>query len=1147
MKRIKSVLVANRGEIAIRIFRACTELNIRTVAIYSREDRIALHRFKADETYLIGEGKSSVDAYLDIEGIINIALEKDVDAIHPGYGFLSENSQFAKACQEAGLIFIGPSSDVIKKMGEKVYARNLAMSLRIPVIPGTEKAIESETEVLHFAKSHGYPILLKASQGGGGRGIRVVKNEKELFSQLALAQSEAKKAFGSADIFVEKYLDNIRHIEVQILGDHHSNVVHLFERDCSIQRRHQKVVEIAPSLNLNEEIKENLYKDAVNIAKTVGYTNAGTVEFVVDQEDQYYFIEMNTRLQVEHTITEIITGIDIVHAQIRIAEGHPLSHPDIGIENQDSIKKNGYAIQCRVTTEDPSNSFLPDIGRITAYRAAAGFGIRLDGACSGPGHRVTLDYDSLLVKVISFASSFEKAVAKMDRSLAEFRVRGVKTNLLFLGNLIRHPVFLKGDCKTSFIQSHPELLNVSHRRDRATKLLSYIGSVTINGSDDVKHPSHEKSFFEPPIPHVDFRLPLPSGSKNLFDSIGPEGLSKWILEQKGILITDTTFRDAHQSLIATRLRSYDMMKIAHITARLLPSMFSHEMWGGATFDVCYRFLKEDPWDRLAQMREAIPNILFQMLLRGSNAVGYTNYPDNVVKEFIKLSAESGIDIFRIFDSLNWVENMKIAMEAVLKTGKICEPAICYTGDILDKSRSKYDLNYYIKMAKELEKMGAHILAIKDMAGLCKPLAAYELIRALKQEVGIPIHFHTHDTSANGLSTLLKASEAGVDIVDAAIGQMSGLTSQPNLNSFVITLNGSERATHLDSESLRKLSAFWEVTRDYYYPFESGLRSGTADVYRHEIPGGQYSNLKRQATELGLGHRWEELKDMYERVNIELGDIIKVTPSSKMVADFAMFLIKNNLTFNDIYKSKPKEYNYPQSVHDFFSGMLGQPYGGFPKKLQKLVLGDEKPITDRPGKHLAPVDFKVTQKEMKEKFKMTPSPKDVISYILYPSVISDYIRHSKEYGDVSVIPTKPFFYGLNVGEESSIEIEEGKSLIVELQAIGKLEDGGNRKIHFDLNGHPREVIVHDVHANIEVVTHQKADPDNPHHVAAPMPGKVVRINVKRNDEVKAGESLLITEAMKMENNVLSKIDGVVEEILHDEGTQVDIGDLLIIIK
>ncbi|MDH5682217.1 MAG: pyruvate carboxylase, partial [Spirochaetota bacterium] len=745
------------------------------------------------------------------------------------------------------------------------------------------------------------------------------------------------------------------------------------------------------------------------------------------------------------------------------------------------------------------------------------------------------------------APTFPKAIAKMKRSLNEFRIRGIKTNIGFLENLIQHPTFVSGNCKTSFIEKHPELFKLKARKDRASKILSYIGNVIINGCDDIKHPSHEKSLFDPLIPKVDYRMPIPQGTKQMLKEKGPEGVAKWVLEQKKILITDTTFRDAHQSLIATRMRTYDIMKIAHITARFLPGLFSHEMWGGATFDVCYRFLKEDPWDRLHRMNEAIPNVLFQMLLRGSNAVGYTNYPDNAVKEFIRLSAEAGVDVFRVFDSLNWVENMKVAIEEVLKTGKICEPAICYTGDILDKNNTKYDLKYYVKMARELEDMGAHILAIKDMAGLCKPLAAYELVRVLKQEVGIPIHLHTHDTSANGLSTLLKATEAGVDIVDAAIGQMSGLTSQPNLNSLVFTLMGSDRATGMDTDHLRKLSSFWEVTREFYYPFESGLKSGTADVYRHEIPGGQYSNLKRRAIELGLGHHWEELKDMYERVNHELGNIVKVTPSSKMVADFAMFLLKSELCFTDIYNSNHGDHVYPQSVVEFFQGKLGQPHGGFPEKLQKLVVGDGEILTERPGKHLEPIDFDFVKKDMESRFNMSFNEKDIISYILYPSVFADFVAHKKKYGDTSLIPTRAFFYGLNVGEEIAMEIDEGKSIVIELQAIGRLEDGGNRKIHFDLNGHPREILVHDAHATVEEKSHEKADPDNPHHVGAPMPGKIVRLHVEEGVEVKKGEILLITEAMKMENNVISKVDGIVEKIYHAEGVQVDVGDLLIHIK
>lgn len=1146
VKPIRRLLVANRGEIAIRIFRASTEHGIQTIALYSKEDRLALHRFKADEAYLIGAGKSPVDAYLDIEGIVNLALEKKVDAIHPGYGFLSESSKFAKACEENGILFIGPSPEALQKMGDKVYARALAKKLGIPVIPGTDQPIKKIEEALQFAKTHGFPVILKAAHGGGGRGMRIVRKEEELKQQLERAKSESLKAFGSQDIFLERYMEEIRHIEIQILADNQGNTVHLFERDCSIQRRHQKVIEIAPSLNLDQNLKETLYREAKVLAQSVNYTGVGTVEFVINSQG-HYFIEMNTRLQVEHTITECITGIDLVQAQIHVAQGFPLSSEEIGIPNQDSIQKNGYAIQCRVTTEDPANYFIPDSGRISAYRTAAGMGIRLDGACTGSGHRVTLDYDSLLVKIIAFASNFKKAVAKMDRSLREFRIRGVKTNIHFLGNLIHHPSFLKGECKTSFIEDHPELFEWPVRKDRATKILSFLGDITVNGSKDVGKITKGKNFFEPPIPKLNYQVPLQAGTKNLFDSMGAQNFSKWILEQKELLFTDTTLRDAHQSLIATRMRTYDMLKIVQSTSRLLPELFSHEMWGGATFDVSYRFLKEDPWQRLFELRKAIPNVLFQMLLRGANAVGYTVYPDNLVQKFIQLASESGIDLFRIFDSLNWLPNMKIAIEETLKCGKLCEPAICYTGDILDPSRSKYDLKYYIRLAKELEQMGAHILGIKDMAGLCKPLASYELISALKQEISIPIHFHTHDTSSNGLASLLKAAEAGVDIVDTAIGSMSGLTSQPNMGSLVSALSSHSRKSRLKNESIQKISAFWELTREYYYPFESGLKSGSDDVYQHEIPGGQYSNLRRQASEMGLGNRWTELKHMYQTVNRELGDLIKVTPSSKMVSDFALFLMKHQIGFEEMYHSKGKNLDFPQSVYDFFKGILGQPYGGFPEKLQKIVLKKEKPLSDRAGKTLKPIDFTTTKKQIEEQLDLSLEERDLVSYHLYPNVVLEYFTHKKHYGDISVLPSKVFFYGLEIGEETSVEIEEGKSLIIELQAIGNLQKGGTRELYFELNGQPRVVSIQDRHAQVKVITHEKADRNNPYHVAAPMPGKILKLNVKVGNQVKVGESLLVMEAMKMENNIAAKNDGNVSQILHYEGAQVDTGDLLLVLS
>lgn len=940
-RKFRKVMAANRGEIAIRIFRACTELGISTVAIYSEEDKLSLHRYKADEAYLVGKGKAPIDAYLGIDEIISIAKRADVDAIHPGYGFLSENAEFAEACERAGIAFIGPRAEMQRALGDKVSARKVAIAAEVPVVPGTEEPIEHEEEALIFAKQHGYPIIIKAAAGGGGRGMRVARNKKELLEGLVAARSEAKAAFGNPAVFLERYLENPKHIEVQVLGDHHGNLVHFYERDCSIQRRHQKVVEFAPSLSLTQKLRDEICNAALKIAGQVGYVNAGTVEFLLDQEGNWYFIEMNPRIQVEHTVTEMITGRNLVQAQILIAEGKKLSDPPINVPNQSAIAMRGYAIQCRITTEDPANNFAPDFGTITTYRSSAGFGVRLDAGNAFTGSVITPHYDSLLVKVTSWGLTFDEAAHIMNRSLQEFRVRGVKTNIPFLENVVTHPVFLAGTCDTSFIEKHPELLAISEKKDRATKVLNFLGDVIVNGSAGIAKPLKSAEMIEARVPEVDCTVPRPAGSRDLFMKLGAEGLSKWILEQKKLLITDTTMRDAHQSLLATRVRTYDLLKIAEPTSYLGAGLFSLECWGGATFDVSMRFLKEDPWQRLHKLSEAIPNILFQMLLRGSNAVGYTNYPDNVVQRFVEEAAASGVDIFRVFDSLNWTRGMAVAMEAVRKTGKICEAAICYTGDITDPKRDKYPLEYYVAMAKELEQMGAHILAIKDMAGLLKPMAAHKLVKALKENIGIPVHLHTHDTSSNGNATLLMACQAGVDIVDAALSSISGLTAQPNLNALLAALKGTDWDPALDDEGLQHLANYWETVRDYYAPFESGLKSGTAEVYHHEIPGGQYSNYKPQVAGLGLLDRWEECKEMYFKVNRLFGDIVKVTPSSKVVGDMAMFLVKNNLDVDDVF-TKGDELTFPESVVGMFKGMLGQPYQGWPAELQKIILKGEEP-------------------------------------------------------------------------------------------------------------------------------------------------------------------------------------------------------------
>jgi pyruvate carboxylase len=1143
--RFRKVMAANRGEIAIRIFRACTELGIGTVALYSEEDKLSLHRYKADEAYLIGKGKSPIDAYLGIDEIIALAIKADVDAIHPGYGFLAENADFAEECRVNGITFIGPTAEMMRSLGDKVAGRKAAIAAGVNVVPGTENPIEKEEDALIFAKEHGYPIIIKASAGGGGRGMRVTNNKKELLEGLVAAASEAKASFGNAEVFLERYLAHPKHIEVQVLGDNYGNLVHFFERDCSVQRRHQKVVEFAPSLSLTQSQREVICTDALKIAGHVKYRNAGTIEFLVDTAGNHYFIEMNPRIQVEHTVTEMITGRNLVQSQILVACGHKLSDSSINIPSQSAIDMRGYAIQCRITTEDPANNFAPDFGTLTTYRSAAGCGIRLDAGSAFTGSKITPHYDSLLVKVSSWGLSFQDASHIMHRALQEFRVRGVKTNIGFLENVINHPVFMKGQCDTSFIEKHPELLVFREKQDRASKVLGFLGDVIVNGSPGVTKPLRSADLIEARVPDYDFSRPRPTGSRDLFMTMGAEGLSKWILEQKKLLITDTTMRDAHQSNLATRVRSYDLLKIAEPTSYLGADLFSLECWGGATFDVAMRFLKEDPWQRLHKLSEKIPNILFQMLLRGSNAVGYTNYPDNVVEKFVEEAADSGVDIFRVFDSLNWTVGMRVAMEAVRKSGKICEATICYTGDITDPKRDKYPLEYYVSMAKELEKMGAHILAIKDMAGLLKPLAAYKLVKALKENIGIPIHLHTHDTSSNGSAILMKASEAGVDIVDAALSSLSGLTAQPNLNALVASLEGSERDPLVDSRGLQKLANYWETVRDYYAPFESGLKSGTAEVYNHEIPGGQYSNYKPQVAGLGLIERWDECKEMYHKVNLLFGDIVKVTPSSKVVGDMSMFLVKNNLQPEDVFTTK-EDLAFPESVVGMFKGMLGQPYQGWPQELQKIILKGEQPITCRPGELLEPVDFAEEKLKLEEKLGHRVDDRALVSAILYPNVYPEFDRHRQEYSDTSVIPTPIFFYGLEPGQETSLDIEPGKTLIIKLNAIGKVQKDGTRTVYFELNGNNRSVEIRDQSAQSDDVVRVKADKGNSAHIGAPMPGKVFKVNVKAGDVIKVGDVLMVTEAMKMETNIKAKADGTVVEVKFKEGDKVEKEDLVVVV-
>ncbi|HZJ76262.1 MAG TPA: pyruvate carboxylase, partial [Oscillospiraceae bacterium] len=1142
MKNFKRILVANRGEIAIRIFRSCQELGIRTVAVYSNEDQCSLFRTKADESYLIGRNKGPIEAYLNIEEIIRLALKKGVDAIHPGYGFLSENPEFAKKCEKAGIVFIGPSHKMIEKLGDKIQSKLIAKKANVPTIPGIEKPITSEKEAIQFANYCGYPVMLKAAAGGGGRGMRIVNSEEKLIGAFNSAKNEAKKAFGNDDIFIEKYLEKPKHIEVQILGDKYGNMVHLYERDCSIQRRHQKVVEFTPAICLSDEKREQICQDALKIAKAVNYKSAGTVEFLMDVYGNHYFIEMNPRIQVEHTVTEMVTGIDIVQSQILIAQGYSLDSQEIGIKTQQDINPRGYAIQCRVTCEDPNNQFSPSIGKIDVYRTGSGFGIRLDGSSGFTGSEIGPYYDSLLVKVTSSSRTFKDAIRKAIRSLKELKVNGVKTNTGFLINVLNHEIFKQGKCDTGFIENNPELFNIKPRSNKELKLLKFIGEKVVNEAKGIK-----KEFDVPIIPYV-ARPKEQYGTKQILDNEGPEGLIKWIKEQNKLLLTDTTMRDAHQSLMATRLRTRDMVKISKATSVLANDLFSLEMWGGATFDVSYRFLKESPWERLKILRKKIPNILFQMLLRGSNGVGYKNYPDNVIRKFIRESAKSGIDIFRIFDSLNWLKGMEIAIDEVLKTGKLAEACICYTGDILDTRRDKYTLQYYVNMAKEIEKTGAHILGIKDMSALLKPYAARKLIKALKDEISIPIHLHTHDTSGNGVATLLMAAEAGVDIVDVAISSMSGLTSQPSLNSVVAALQNTTRDTKINIDDLEKLSHYWGAVRPVYEQFESDLKSATAEIYKYEIPGGQYSNLKPQVESFGLGHRFDEVKEMYKTVNQMLGDIVKVTPSSKMVGDLAIFMVQNNLNSKNIYK-KAKNMTFPDSVVSYFKGMMGQPSGGFPKKLQELVLKGQIPIKNGSRELLEPEDFDFIAKHLKEKYNVNPNKENVVTYALYPRVYEEYLDYMDEYGDSSRMGSDVFFHGLYEGETSEIEIAEGKVLIVKLQEIGGLDNEGNRTVVFEVNGNRREIKIFDKASGTsdEQTFIQMADPTNKFEIGAIIPGVVGKILVKKGDEVKENQSIILLEAMKMETNITSPMAGIVDSVLVKEMQQVKAGELLMRLK
>ena len=1144
-RKIRKLLVANRGEIAIRVMRAAVEMGIRTVSIYSHEDRFALHRFKADESYLVGDGKPPIEAYLDIDGIIDIARSAGADAVHPGYGFLAENPDFAAACGAAGLSFIGPPPEVMRRLGNKLAARALAEQAAVPVMPATGPLPSGAAEISALAEGIGFPVMLKASWGGGGRGMRVIEDASDIAAMVQSGRREAKAAFGNDEVYLEKLVRRARHVEVQVLADCHGEVVHLFERDCTVQRRHQKVIERAPAPYIDAAQRDQICSAAIALARIAGYRNAGTVEFLQDIDTSaFYFIEVNPRIQVEHTVTECVTGIDIVKAQIRIAEGARIGAPDSGIPAQADIRLHGHAIQCRVTTENPEMNFVPDHGRLDVYRSASGFGIRLDAGTAYTGALITPHYDSLLVKVTAWGQTTDEAASRMDRALREFRIRGVSTNLRFLESVVNHPDFLAANYTTRFIDDTPELFRFPPRRDRATRLLSFIGDVIVNRNPEVgEHPEPAPAPAPRPPPADDAEPP--PGTRQLLAELGPVGLAGWMRDQRRVLVTDTTLRDAHQSLLATRVRSYDIIAAAPAMARDMADLFSVECWGGATFDVAMRFLKESPWDRLAILDQRFPNIMLQMLLRASNAVGYTNYPDNVVRHFVGQAADAGIDLFRIFDPLNWIENMRVAIDAVLETGKLCEAAICYTGDITDPARGKYDLDYYLGLAVELQAAGAHVLGIKDMAGVCRPEAARRLVSRLRQEIDIPIHFHTHDTTGAGLASVLAAIEAGVDAVDAALDSMSGSTSQPSLGVLVETLRNTERDTGLDPTRIRALSDYWEQVRMLYAPFEGDLRWGASEVYVHEMPGGQYTNLRQQARALGLGDRWPEVARTYADVNRMFGDVIKVTPTSKVVGDLALAMVTRGLSPDDVL-DPDTEIAFPDSVIGFFRGEIGQPHGGFPEALQRKVLDGATPITVRPGAIMDAVDLPDARAEVEKQLGRRIDERELAAWLMYPKVFVDFARHRRTYGDVSVLPTRTFFYGMKPGEEITAGIERGKALIIRFLALGDADENGARSVYFELNGQPRTIRIADRSLDESHTALAKADGDNPAHVAAPMPGVVSAVSVATGENVGPGDPLLTIEAMKVEMVVRSRQQGKISEIRTPVGTIVATDELLIVL-
>ena len=1146
-QRIRSILVANRGEIAIRVMRAASELGLRTVAVYSQEDRFSLHRTKADEAYLIGQGQGPIEAYLDIEGILRVARETRADAIHPGYGFLSENPQLAEGCARAGIRFIGPEPETMRILGNKVSARDLATRAGVPVMPATAPLPESLEECRRLARSIGYPLMLKASWGGGGRGMRVVEGDEQLEQLLPVARREAKAAFGNDEVYLEKLVRRARHVEVQILGDAHGGLVHLYERDCTVQRRNQKVIERAPAVFLTDAQRGEICQAALAIGRAARYRSAGTVEFLQDAESgRFYFIEVNPRIQVEHTVTECATGIDLVKAQIRVAEGARLGTPECGVPPQDEIRIHAHALQCRVTTEDPENHFIPDYGKISAYRSPAGFGIRLDAGTAYTGAIITRSYDSLLVKVTSWASTPEEAIARMHRALWEFRIRGVVTNLRFLDQVITHPRFARGEYTTKFIDETPELFRWPRKRDRATRILTYIADTIVNGHPEARSRPRPQRLESARLPPVSLGEP-PAGTRQMLEALGAERFAQWMLQQEQVLLTDTTMRDAHQSLLATRMRTIDMVAIAPYYACLAPELFSVECWGGATFDVAMRFLHEDPWQRLAALRAALPNLLLQMLLRSANAVGYTNYPDNVVRFFVRRAAEGGIDLFRIFDSLNWVENMRVAIDAVLESGKLCEAAICYTGNLSDPRERKYTLDYYLRLARELKAAGTHVLGIKDMAGLCRPRAAYTLVKALKEEIGLPVHFHTHDTSGIAAASVLAAVDAGVDAVDGAIDAMSGLTSQPNLGSIVEALRHGPRDPGVDPAKLRMLSTYWEQVRRLYAAFESDIRSGASEVYVHGMPGGQYTNLREQARSLGIDNaHWPQVAQAYADVNSMFGDIVKVTPTSKVVGDMALLMVTSGLTPQQVLDPEV-DVPFPESVVQLFHGDLGRPEGGFPPALQRKVLKGVAPLAARPGALLAPVDLEAERTRIQRQVPRPVTDDDLASYLMYPRVWQEYAAVRTQYGDVGILPTPVFFYGMEPGQEICLDLEKGKTLFVRYVACSETHEDGTRTVFLELNGHPRSLRVPDRSQVARRPPQRKAEAGNPREVGAPMPGTLITIAVSVGRKVTRGEVLATLEAMKMETQVRAEIDGEVAEVLVTPGQQVDPKDLLLVLR